>query len=475
MTTKHQLIPLTALGLALFAIMAASSCNKNESEDKKEDKNLDAKIQLKENYIANYYYWNEQVKARNNKINAEDYTDIYEFFDALLYSGDRWSWMCDKDDLISMETGVVTGTWGISLGQAIDYYNDYSIRVRYVLPGSPFEKYGVTRGAQMTAIGGHDLKEPFTEDKLNAFNSGFALESNSFTFRLANGRDTTFTASKSKSLNTPSCLCSTIFTQDDFNGLTESVAYLNYISFTSSKIAELDKVLSSFHDKGVRKMILDLRYNPGGDVNALDTLISFIAPKDAAGKVYCTRKHNRTLAKYGYDESDLIKSNSRNLGLEDLYIITGEGTASCSEATINGLSPYMRVMTVGDTTYGKPNGMYLLLYPGDEAQYEAVNRGDYSTVEWAFLPICFYDVNSRREEIPDQGFAPQHLLADDLYHDFGKDEELIKSCLYHIAGGFFPKIPSTTKVSARKGIYGHLEEEKGQNYGFCIKKSPKFL
>jgi C-terminal processing protease CtpA/Prc len=47
---------------------------------------------------------------------------------------------------------------------------------------------------------------------------------------------------------------------------------------------------------------------------------------------------------------------SVNLNLSRLVVLTSEGTASASEALINGLSPYMEVITIGATTHGKYTG-----------------------------------------------------------------------------------------------------------------------
>jgi len=47
-------------------------------------------------------------------------------------------------------------------------------------------------------------------------------------------------------------------------------------------------------------------------------------------------------------------------------VITSAETCSASEAVINGLAPYMTVVTVGTATCGKPVGMTVVEY-GDHA------------------------------------------------------------------------------------------------------------
>ena len=45
------------------------------------------------------------------------------------------------------------------------------------------------------------------------------------------------------------------------------------------------------------------------------------------------------------------------LSLSRVLFITSRETASASESVMNGLKPYMNVISIGDTTDGKPVGM----------------------------------------------------------------------------------------------------------------------
>ena len=107
---------------------------------------------------------------------------------------------------------------------------------------------------------------------------------------------------------------------------------------------------------------------------------------------------------------------------------------------------------VGDTTYGKPNGMYVLMYPGSNSDYQAYNKGNYDKLQWVFLPIAFFNQNSRGESIPWDGFVPDNYRPDDLYHDFGVEESDIKACLTHLVSGTWPALPSATQQSRDIGL-----------------------
>jgi C-terminal processing protease CtpA/Prc len=412
---------------------------------------------------------------------------MYDFFDALLHKDDRWSWMCDKEYYVADETGVITGTWGVSLGQAVEYYHDYGLRVRYIYPGSPFEQYGVTRGAVLTHINGQNVEDlpnsPFTNEKLKIYQENFYKSPQKFTFRLVDGRDTTFTATILSELRTRTNLITRIIQPEEFPGLNAPVGYFLYMAFKANFLDDIAEPMTYFHNQGIRNLIVDLRYNGGGDSRASDTLMTYLAPKSAQGKPYVIRKHNSylgTLDDSFKDENNTynIGKNAASLDLDRIYFITGPGTASASEMVMNGLKPYMgdKLQMVGDTTYGKPNGMYVLMYPGSNSDYEAYNKGNYTNLKWVFLPIAFFNQNSRGESIPWDGFVPNNYRPDDLYHDFGVDESDIKACLTHMVSGTWPALPSATQQSvstkAGKPRYRIDTEEDRAGYGrYTVQKT----
>ena len=117
----------------------------------------------------------------------------------------------------------------------------------------------------------------------------------------------------------------------------------------------------------------------------------------------------------------------------------------------------MDLYLVGDTTYGKPNGMYVLMYPGTDADYDKYDAGDYSTLKLVFLPIAFFNRNGKNEPIPYDGFVPDNYRPDDLMHDFGVEEDNIKACLESIVNGAFPDLPEPLHVVTKGGV---LDKER---------------
>ena len=466
---------------ALFLLQACPDPLEKEEQAKiKDDPDYKAKDSLRSYYMDVFYYWRDEVMTRNAALKPYDYS-IEDFFKKMLYSKDRWSWMCSREDFIADETGIVSETWGVSIGQAIEGYGDYGLHIRYIYPGSPFESHGVTRGAVLTKMDGFSVEDDdqgFSKEKANYFNENFySKKTQTFTFRLADGTETTFTATMKDSLKTHTNLITRIIQPSDYPGLTRPVGYFHYLAFKANFLDDIAQSMTYFHDQGIRDLIVDLRYNGGGDSRASDTLMTYLAPSSAVGKPYVVRHHNSYLASLDKDFSDEantipIGANAKALNLDHLYFITGAGSASASEMVINGLKPYMgeKLQMVGDTTYGKPNGMYVLMYPGKSEDHKRYNQNppDYSRLRWVFLPIAFFNENSKGESIPWDGFVPDYYCPDDLYHDFGVGEAAVKACLTHLSTGTYPSVsprPASVATPRSKSGYRVDTEEDRPNYG----------
>jgi C-terminal processing protease CtpA/Prc len=363
----------------------------------------------------------------------------------------------------------------VSLGQAIEYYNDYNIRIRYIYPGSPFEQYGVTRGWTLTHLDSVPVMEYVASGK---FERAFYKENQLYTFKDLKGESHSFRSSPLSTLSVRSSLKADVIEPGDYPGLTEPVGYFLYMSYKAGFLDDIDNAFALFKEAGVKKVILDLRYNGGGDGRASDLLVSYLAPEPADNMVYKRTIHNRELSIY--NSNDTIHRKPNSLDLDALYVIGGSGTASASEVTINGLKPYLDLYLVGDTTYGKPNGMYVLLYPGEDEDYARYDVGDYSNLKLVYLPIAFFSKNSLDESIPYKGFIPDNYRPDDIKHDFGVEEDNIKACLEHMVNGSFPALPGLFSTQMKGSVSERQLQIPDDNiisplYGSTLLPLPKEL
>jgi carboxyl-terminal processing protease len=126
---------------------------------------------------------------------------------------------------------------------------------------------------------------------------------------------------------------------------------LNPVSETSA--GELRQEISSMKKKGMKSLILDLRYNPGGLLDqGVEVSDLFL---DAQQEIVSTRGRARGSTKQFFDDA-------RQAWPElPIVVLVNEGTASAAEIIAGALQDHDRAVVVGTPTFGK--GLVQTLFP----------------------------------------------------------------------------------------------------------------
>lgn len=379
--------------------------------------------------MRSVYYWNEDVVAPGSSE-----TDPESYFKSLINSDDRFSYITDDYEALAEEfSGVYTSmgyspTFGRFSGS-----NEVFIAVEYVYPGSPAEEAGLKRGDIILKIDGQTLDtdnyfDLYNQSQYSVTLGGYDAE----TTAISNTGQTLSLASRV--ISTDPVLYKEVKTVEGIK-----IGYLVYAEFISGDSDEwlnsLGAAIDEFSQAGVTELIVDLRYNPGGEVSTAQYLASALAPATAVNS-------QEVLIKYQYNdqlESSLIanqssdalvttfESNSHHLNLNRIYFLTGSGTASASELLINGLEPYMEVTTVGETTVGKCYGSWVIPDTEEPARHT-----------WAIMPIVLKYANADGLTDFVDGLTPDYVVEDDLLNakPFGDEgDPVLATALNLITGG----------------------------------------
>ena len=126
---------------------------------------------------------------------------------------------------------------------------------------------------------------------------------------------------------------------------------LNPVSETSA--GELRQEITSLKKKGMKSLILDLRYNPGGLLDqGVEVSDLFL---DAQQEIVSTRGRARGSTKQFFDDA-------RQAWPElPIVVLVNEGTASAAEIIAGALQDHDRAVVVGTPTFGK--GLVQTLFP----------------------------------------------------------------------------------------------------------------
>jgi len=362
---------------------------------------------IKEN-MEEVYYWNDQFPD----IDYTQQSDPEEYFYDLLYDDDEFSWI--TDDYASLKSEYDGDP--VAMGYDPSFYtfsnasDQVFIVVNYVYPGSGAETAGLRRGNIILEIDGEEI----TTDNYYDLYSGSAYSVSLGQITVEN--NTYYIGESGTTLNLTSSIPDTepIIHHEVIDTQGHKIGYLAYAEFLEGKddkfLSSMDEVFGEFKSAGISDLIVDLRYNPGGDISAAAHLASEIAPAGVVSgeETLVNLKYNDTYQAYleqHYPEElyyTFDKSVSTNLNLSKVYFLTTGGTASASELTITGLDPYMDVVQVGEATYGKFYGAYVL--PDDDEK-------------WAMLPIVMKYSNADGYSDFTDGLTPDYEGSDDLVVD----------------------------------------------------------
>jgi len=420
---KNSIARGLLLIIVLFSTLFLAGCEKDEGNN--QNSNKDARDELYK-LMNEWYYWYDVMP----QVDKELYKDPYELLEAMRYlPDDHYSFVAPLEYIENMLEGKYIG-----YGFAHRKDGEGNSRILYVYKDSPLYPHGIRRGYIITKINGIALDASSNLSELLGANE--IGVTNTIEFKTLSDSIFELTVAKKEIQKNSVIHYDTL----DVNGKT--IGHMVYDEFIQPSYNEFDETFAWFKSAGVEEMIVDLRYNPGGLTDVLTYLANLITGPDTDGQLFLSYQHNNK--KTNYNVNILFEQQASSVDVSRVVFITSPGTASASEALINCLSPYIDVKTVGDSTYGKPVGMYVFTY------------GD-----WAFLPIVFKIVNANGMGDYFFGIPADCECPDDITRSFNdREEACLKEALHYIENGSF---------SGRK-YAGRFIPEKKPDYKDLLRK-----
>ncbi len=271
-------------------------------------------------------------------------------------------------------------------------FRDRQARVVHVVPGSPAEKAGVARGWRVSlghTADGTGKRYLFTEPGKDA-------------------RPVTGSTDKGKQVESRI---------DRSRGIP--VGYLFFDEFHPSVIKRLNEAFAKFKEAGIKELVIDLRYNPGGNLSVLSHLGNLIAGNSHAGEVFYKTSNN--LKYTDANESFYFKPHNSGIDIKRIFILQSADTCSASELLSVGFNRYLPVISFGEVSCGKPVGMAPLQY------------GDLR-----FVMLNFSVSDAKGMGLYHEGLVPDCLMKDDISQSFRlgtKEDPMFNAAMEYIGTG----------------------------------------
>lgn len=406
---KRRIYNNTIFAGLIFLMIFISSCEKDKIYPS-------VKETTNEFYtlMTQWYYWVDST----NTVDPANYSNPDDLLEAFRYlPKDKWSYITTSE---AFSQYYEEGTY---VGYGFSYAPDGTgmVRINFLFDDSELSEHGITRGWILKEINGTTITE--NSDVGSLLGDNIEGISNNITFESQTGEIV------KKDFIKKLITMNTVASDTVMNASGKKVGYFVFKNFIGPSEAELTAVFNSFKTEQVEELVVDLRYNGGGQMSIVKHLAGYIIPDYVDGKEFITYEHN--LYRSSQNQTSYFQQNNNSLRLDKVYFITGRGSASASEVIINSLEPYIDVIVVGDDTYGKPVGMYAF-------------ESDLSDL--VYVPITFKLTNAEGFGGYYDGLEADSYVTDDILNDFGPGEDTFDEVLNHINTGSFSSMKSATDI-----------------------------
>lgn len=253
--------------------------------------------------------------------------------------------------------------------------HDSGVLITEVYEDSPAEKAGLKAGDLITDVDGKSVV-------------GMEAAAAASLIRGEVGTVVRLTIKRQGSVKSISIVRAQIKLKSVHHKIEGSIGYIKLDSFNEGVSSEFNKVLTDINKKSIRKLIIDLRGNPGGYVDEAVAIAQKLMPKGP-------------ITTLDYRSEEFIDHTYYSEGGNPKYIIAvliDEDSASASEILAGALQDSGTGILIGKTSYGKGvfQSIFSILTPEAYNKYGKEYGEKYvTTLQW----YSYHEVFPYKEDI----------------------------------------------------------------------------
>lgn len=220
------------------------------------------------------------------------------------------------------------------IGISFYVYKD-SIAVIRTIEGGPAEAAGIKAGDRIIAAGGEPLY-------------GENIDRDSISEKLKGKRNSKITLTVKRDTEILDIVVTReqvpLVSVESSYMLDEALGYIKLNRFSETTYTEFKKALTRLKKEGAKKLILDLRNNPGGYINIAEQIVDEFLEDDTL-MLITKNKNGEEDASYATSKGDFEDGK--------LYVLIDENSASASEIVAGALQDNDKGVIVGRRSFGK--------------------------------------------------------------------------------------------------------------------------
>ena len=343
------LISWTGINVACLATNSQILITNKESADDGEGAVLDADTVSKINELTAYtklYYYDD---IENEKLQDGLYTGL---IDGL---GDKYSVYYNEEDYQALQISTTGQYYGIGAGLSQDK-DTMVVTVNKIYEGTPSESAGLLKDDVIVSVDGTEAASMELSELVKLIRGEKGTTVHLEIYRPSTEENLSFDVER-QDITLPSV---------SHKMFEDGIGYVHIDSFETETATQFEEAVKDLEDQGMKALIIDVRYNPGGMVTAVVQILDDILPE---GTVVYTEDKNG-------NRQDYTSSGDTYLDYPIAVLINGE-SASASEILAGAVKDYQYGTLIGTTTFGK--GIVQTIFPLEDGDAVKLTTAKYFT------------------------------------------------------------------------------------------------
>ncbi len=282
-------------------------------------------------------------QVERNYVEDVDRRELFEAaIEGILEKLDPYSNYISPEELSRFKTSVENEFGGIGIQVGPD--RDGGLRVTSPLYGTPAYRAGLMAGDRIVEIEGESTDGMSLDDAVRRM-KGEAGTKVTFAVIHPDGKPATYTIER-EVIHVQSVLGISRKSDDTWNFMLDSdkkIGYLRLTAFSRDTANELRSTVKALQEEGMKGLVLDLRFNPGGLLNsAIEVSDMFVAE----GKIVSTKGKNTPERSWDAEKPGTFDGFP-------IAVLVNHYSASASEIVAACLQDHDVAVVIGERTWGK--------------------------------------------------------------------------------------------------------------------------
>lgn len=344
MSWRRWILPLCLIAL-LLPVAWVRAAEEEEDEDD-DDQTPPAATSKEEQYFELMRIFADSFEqVERNYVKEVDRRKLIEAaIRGMMDELDPYSNYISPDDLARFNVQVEQEFGGIGIQVTIDP-TSRRLTVTSPLPGTPAYKAGIRAGDTIMEINGKSTEKMTIDDAVKVL-KGKAGDEVTIGVLHQGGTSAEQLKMQRAIIHVATVQGDTYKTDDTWNFMLDpekKIGYIRMSAFSRNTARELKDALTELTAQGMKGLVLDLRFNPGGLLNVATEVADLFLDE---GKIVSTKGRNT-------EERTVYAKKAGTFSGFPMAILVNRYSASASEIVSAALQDHKRAAVIGERTWGK--------------------------------------------------------------------------------------------------------------------------